>query len=51
MDAGHAGLWQRQLALGPAPEYCVLAEEAPRGVSPSRLPHGWSARIAARSAI
>ena len=31
MDGAHAGLWQRQLALGPAPEYCLLAAEPPRG--------------------
>jgi hypothetical protein len=48
MDGAHAGLWQRQLALGPAPEYCVLAPEAPSGVGPARLPHGWSAVAAAR---
>jgi hypothetical protein len=51
MDAGHAGLWQRQLALGPAPEYCVLAAEVPAGVGAARLPRGWSATVADRSAI
>jgi len=48
MDAARAALWQRQLALGPAPEYCVLALEAPAGVAPTRLAHGWSATAAAR---
>ena len=27
MEGARAGLWQRQLALGPAPEYCLLAVE------------------------
>ena len=48
MDGHHAGLWQRQLALGPAPEYCVLAPEAPAGVAPARLARGWSAQVAQR---
>ena len=48
MDGRHAGLWQRQLALGPAPEYCILAAEAPSGVHATRLGRGWSATIAAR---
>jgi hypothetical protein len=51
MDGAHAGLWQRQLALGPAPEYCVLAAAAPSGVAPARLPRGWSATIADRRAL
>jgi hypothetical protein len=51
MDGEQAGLWQRQLALGPAPEYCVLAAEVPSGVAPSRLPRGWSATITERAAI
>jgi hypothetical protein len=51
MDGEHAGLWQRQLALGPAPEYCVLAAEAPDGVGATRLPRGWSATVADRAPI
>jgi len=51
MDAEHAGLWQRQLALGPAPEYCVLAATTPSGVRPTRLPRGWRATIAERSPL
>jgi hypothetical protein len=51
MDGEHAGLWQRQLALGPAPEYCVLAAEAPTGVGAARLPRGWSATVADRAPI
>lgn len=37
------GLWQRCLVLGPAPQYCLLAAEAPAGVAPTRLPSGWTA--------
>lgn len=51
MDAAHAGLWQRQLALGPSPEYCVLAREAPAGVAPARLARGWTATVTAREAL
>ena len=51
MDGEHAGLWQRQLALGPAPEYCVLAGEAPAASREARLPRGWSATIAERTPI
>ncbi|HYM46550.1 MAG TPA: hypothetical protein VES65_10400 [Solirubrobacteraceae bacterium] len=43
MDPRHASLWRRQLVLGPAPEYCLLAPEPPAGVAPTRLPKGWTA--------
>ncbi|HEX4034990.1 MAG TPA: hypothetical protein VHX66_11155 [Solirubrobacteraceae bacterium] len=51
MDPGSAGLWQRQLALGPAPEYCVLAQQPPRGVAKTRLAQGWSATVTERAPI
>jgi hypothetical protein len=51
MDGERAGLWQRQLGLGPAPEYCVLAAEAPRGVAATRLARGWHATITERTAL
>jgi hypothetical protein len=51
MDAARAALWQRQMALGPAPEYCMLAVEAPAGVNPSRLAPGWSATVDARQPL
>jgi len=51
MDQTHAGLWQRQLSLGPAPEFCVLAGEPPAGVARTRLAHGWSASAAAREPL
>lgn len=43
MDPQRASLWRRQMVLGPAPEYCLLASEPPAGVSPARLPEGWQA--------
>jgi hypothetical protein len=51
IDARRASLWRRQLVLGPAPEYCVLAAEVPAGVAPTRLPRGWSASAAAREVL
>ncbi|HUB72598.1 MAG TPA: hypothetical protein VL979_01010 [Solirubrobacteraceae bacterium] len=51
MDAERASLWRRQLVLGPSPELCLLAEEAPAGVAPTRLPAGWSATALAREAL
>jgi hypothetical protein len=51
MDPLHAGLWQRQLTLGPAPEHCLLTPEPPPGVAPTRLPNGWSAALAPREPV
>lgn len=51
MDPLHGSLWRRCLGLGPAPEFCLLAYEAPSGVAPSRLPSGWSAQVLARRVI
>ena len=52
MDPERDGLWRRWLGLGPAPEYCLLAAEAPAGVGAGRLPTGWTARDArARDAV
>lgn len=51
MDRERASLWRRALVLGPAPEYCLLAAESPAGVSPTRLPRGWQARVQRRDAI
>jgi hypothetical protein len=51
VDPGHSSLWRRQFVLGPAPEYCLLAREAPAGVAPTRLPLGWRATITTREAI
>ncbi len=43
IDRERDGLWRRCLVLGPAPEYCLLAGEAPAGVAETRLPAGWRA--------
>ena len=51
MAGDEAGLWRRCLGLGPAPEYCLLAVEAPAGVSPSRLPAGWRAMAISRELL
>ena len=41
MERRAASLWRRQLALGPAPELCLLAAETPDGLRSTRLPQGW----------
>jgi hypothetical protein len=41
IDPRSASLWRRQLVLGPAPEFCLLAPKQPPGVAPARLPEGW----------
>ncbi|HXA55411.1 MAG TPA: hypothetical protein VNV37_11120 [Solirubrobacteraceae bacterium] len=51
MDPAHASLWRRALVLGPAPEYCLLSPEPPKGVSPTRLPPGWRATVCERELL
>jgi hypothetical protein len=51
MDGERSGLWRRSLGLGPAPEYCLLAPEAPAGVAAARLPAGWRAAVASREVL
>ena len=41
IERSGGSLWRRQLALGPAPELCLLAAEAPDGLRSTRLPQGW----------
>jgi hypothetical protein len=50
-DARGSSVWQRQLVLGPAPEFCVLSCEDLAGVAPTRLAPSWSARTLAREAV
>jgi hypothetical protein len=51
LEPAGGSVWQRQLVLGPAPEYCVIGGEAPSGVRRSRLPEGWSASIVGREVV
>jgi hypothetical protein len=51
LTPGRSSLWRRALALGPAPELCVLADEEPSGVAAARLPAGWRAQTIGREAI
>jgi len=51
MDSHRASLWRRHLVLGPAPEFCLLAGEAPAGVGPARLPAGWTATTLERELL
>jgi hypothetical protein len=51
MDPTAGSLWRRCLGLGPAPEFCLLAAEAPPGVAPTRLPKGWSAMTITRERL
>jgi hypothetical protein len=51
MDPAAGGLWRRCVGLGPAPELCLLAREAPAGVASGRLPHGWTASAFERVAL
>jgi hypothetical protein len=56
VDPAHASLWRRHLVLGPAPEFCLLADDRSRlsgasGVSPTRLPQGWSATTLERETL
>jgi hypothetical protein len=51
MDPAHSGLWRRTLALGPAPEFCLLTKEPAVGASATRLPQGWHAKAVNRQSI
>ncbi|HEV3322942.1 MAG TPA: hypothetical protein VG147_12245 [Solirubrobacteraceae bacterium] len=51
IDPAHASLWRRALVFGPAPEYCLLAPETPKGVASTRLPNGWRAQEIERELI
>jgi hypothetical protein len=51
MDPRSASLWRRRFVLGPAPEYCLLANSPSAGVAPARLPEGWTAQTFTREAL
>ena len=51
LDRERDSLWRRCLVLGPAPEYCLLAADAPAGVAATRLPAGWRARTLDREPL
>lgn len=54
IDPDSTSLWRRCMALGPAPELCLLGAEVETtatGVDAGRLPVGWSARVAAREPL
>jgi hypothetical protein len=51
MDGATSSLWRRQLVLGPAPEFCLVAPEPPPGAREGRLPRGWSAHVLAREPL
>jgi hypothetical protein len=51
MDPARSSLWRRQLVLGPAPEYCLLAHERPPGAAATRLPAGWTATTLEREVL
>jgi hypothetical protein len=51
LDGVGASMWRRSLVLGPAPEYCLLAPEVPRGAAAARLPAGWRAADVTREAV
>jgi len=51
MEGAGASLWQRQLVLGPAPEFCLHSQEKPPGAAPTRLAGSWSAQMLERETV
>jgi hypothetical protein len=51
LEGAGASLWQRQLVLGPAPEFCLHARARPAGAAPARLAGKWTAETLARECV
>ncbi|HEY1833350.1 MAG TPA: hypothetical protein VGG08_02845 [Solirubrobacteraceae bacterium] len=51
LEGRGASLWQRQLVLGPAPEFCLHSRECPAGATRARLAAGWTAKTLTRESL
>jgi hypothetical protein len=51
LDPDGSSVWQRQLVLGPAPEFCVLSRGRAPGAASTRLAASWSAVTSVREVV